>query len=116
MKTTILICLAFLFSMSAVNAGSNYSMKPKSEVVKYISKFVKYPRHLQDSKRTGSVYVSFKVDQQGNLLVDKINASDSELQAYIANELAKIKIDTSKVKIDDYDQSYIVRLKFEVVD
>jgi hypothetical protein len=49
-------------------------------------------------------------------MVDKINASDSELQAYVANELAKIKIDTSKVKIDDYDQSYIVRLKFEVVD
>ncbi|MCX6258623.1 MAG: hypothetical protein NTW49_12110 [Bacteroidia bacterium] len=116
MKTTILICLAFIMSLSYSFANSIKEVKPKSEVVKYVQKMVKYPGNLVDSKVNGNVYVTFKVDNSGNILVDKINSDDPNLKAYVTSELAKLKIDFSKVKIDDFDHTYEVNLKFQVVE
>jgi len=115
MKTTLLFCLVSLISFNLTYAGNNKAQKPQSEVARYLSDHLKYPERLLEAKKTGCVFVSFTIDNKGNLLVDTMNSNDPELKSYVADQLARLQIDTSRLRNEDFNKNYLVRLKFQLL-
>lgn len=90
MKTKILALLfVFLFGSFALKAG-NDELSFKQTVASKIQ----YPEFAKDQKLEADVYVSFTVNEDGEININQTNSICNELMDYVKDELKKIKVDS----------------------
>jgi hypothetical protein len=116
MKNSILALLAiFLISTSAfaLNTQDPEVVKAqKTNVVKNLKLQIDYPDFAIENKIQGHVYVSFNLDQAGNIIIEEIHSTQAELKEYVIEELKKINIPQN----DEYiNLTYEMRFKFDLL-
>ena len=89
MKTTILKIMAVIFLSGIVlnsNAGSVPS-KSSNSLSKELGKIISYPESAVKNNLEGSVCVSFKLNEEGKVVINEITATNSEFKNYVENKL-----------------------------
>ncbi|MFZ4401230.1 MAG: hypothetical protein ACOYO1_14425 [Bacteroidales bacterium] len=89
MKTKILAMLALLLISISSFAG-NDELNFKQSVITQI----KYPEFAKTLRLEADVYISFTVNERGEIEVTQCNSISSELMDYVKKELKKINVNT----------------------
>jgi hypothetical protein len=94
----------------------NYSMghapgNDGEELKKEIKRSVDYPDFAKAEKLHGLVMVKFKVDSQGAVQVEEINASHDHLGEYVKEQLESIRVEDRGA-----EGEHFVKFRFRFVD
>ena len=90
MKIKILALVIVFLTGSFVLKAGNEELNFKQTVISTI----KYPEFAKEKKLEADVYVSFTVSENGDIVINQANSVDSELMAYVKEELKKIKVNS----------------------
>ena len=114
MKKLILIS-AILITVSIAQAGRIINAPEKlnrTDVSTWLSKSIVYPEKAIDNGVEGSVFVGYKVDTNGKIVVQEIHSTNPALEQSVTEQLAKAIVNTpTKV---DLNKTYVIRLRFEL--
>lgn len=101
MKKSIALLFVFVISFCSftLQAGStelpdSLNTEASAVVKKAINKVMTYPI-LQNKKMQGTVEVSFKIDQNGEVDIVHIESTNPELIEYVVKKLSQIKLKES---------------------
>ncbi len=86
MKTKVII-LAIATFLVATTVKANYS---KSEVIDNIKKELNYPHKAIEQGMEGDVYVAFKLDDNGKVIVSQANSADEDLKKIVVEEIESL--------------------------
>jgi len=104
MKKIIMSFVALCFlSLSFVFASENSNPIPvnkKSNVSKILKEMIKYPSFALENNIEGCVHVSFKINNDGQIVIEKTNFLNEELRDYVLKELKEITFSPSDFLID----------------
>jgi len=101
MKKSIALLFVFVITLCSfsVNAAStdlpdSLNTEASVEIKKAINKVMTYPL-MQNKKMQGTVEVSFKIDQNGEVDIVHIESTNPELIEYVVKKLSQIKLKES---------------------
>lgn len=100
-----------LFLFHGAIAMANFSSGEGKELNKEIKKNINYPEFAKEAKLHGMVMVHFVVNSDGRIEVKEINASDSDLAAYVKEQIERIEVVERAAEGDHY-----VKFRFRYVD
>lgn len=101
-----MIIVALFISTTAAMAGNG------NNINSVISKQLKVPAELKNTKLNEKVNVQFKIAENGTATVMNIETSSPELKKYIYNQFAKMNFDTVSGKPEAI---YFVDINFKVL-
>lgn len=106
MKKIITIIVALFISTTAAIAGNG------SNINSVISKQLKVPTELKNSKLNEKVNVQFKISENGKATVMNVETVSPELKKYIFNQFAKMNFNTVS---GNPEEIYFVDINFKVL-
>jgi len=106
MKTKI-VAFLFIFLLGSISLkAGNDELSFKQTVVSQI----KYPDFAKADKLDADVYISFTVNNNGEVIVNQINSISPDLMDYVKTELKKIKVETDNEVIGKtYNYKFIFK-------
>lgn len=90
----------------------SYAKDPHSTMVNIIKDKVKFPPIALENRIEGTVFVEFKVNEQGKIEVINCHSLEGELQSYVFLTLSGISI-TPEAEI--IGKSYLMRFDFQLL-
>jgi hypothetical protein len=99
-----------VFMTGTCMAGKT-SVQPAKDVHALIKESVKYPPVALKESIEGSVEVIFTINDEGKIVVEKINSNDKRITENVKEQLAKI---CCKEILGTYNQHYRVILEFKL--
>lgn len=120
MKTSKIFKIAMIgiiaitsFGFSFANSLGEEAADTNQKVYKSINRQIKdqifYPGNPDAFKQNGKVNVSFVVDSEGKVLIQKINGKNDDLNESVERMFAKIQINTS---VENQNQLFHVSIVF----
>ena len=113
MKKTLLVSTLLLVGIAICFAGQP---EPKDTQIaklrKEIYQKVKYPTIASENKVEGDVWVSFKVDEKGKIIVQDSSSGEKSLQKDLLKQMKKMKISND---LFIPEEVYLMKFKFELV-
>jgi len=84
--------------------------KQRTNVVNEVKLSIEYPEFAAEQLIEGTVYVSFKIDDEGRINIEKIHSAEPSLQNYVEDELSNLKINQN-LEIDiPYETKFSFKL------
>ncbi len=105
-----LVITAFNCKFALADNGINETQKIIS--VKAAMESLKYPEFAIKENLKGEVVVSFKVDEDGKIVIKEINGTYPEFVTYVEKQLQKIVLDYCAL---DVETKYYYNFKFELI-
>ena len=117
MKTVKVIQTLLFASMFLLLTGfSSYAAKPSAAPAEYIQKVIKenmkYPVQAIKNACTGTVDVTFKINDEGKIVIQKISTDSKEIADGVKEQLSNISYKNVKTP---YNQYYKVTISFKLV-
>jgi hypothetical protein len=114
MKTMILSLAGMLILSFGTFANTTFDpalvKKQRTDVVKEVKLNIDYPEFAAEQLIEGTVFVSFKIDDEGSINIEKIHSAEPSLQKYVQDELANLKI-KQNLEIDiTYETKFTFKL------
>lgn len=106
MKIKILALVVILLAGSIVTKAGNDELSFKQTIVSKIQ----YPEFAKEQKLEADVWVSFTVNENGEITVNQTNSIDPDLMDYVKAELKKIKVNTDNEVIG---KTFMYRFTFK---
>ncbi len=106
MKIKILALVVILLAGSIVTKAGNDELSFKQTIVSKIQ----YPEFAKDQKLEADVWVSFTVNENGEITVNQTNSIDPDLMDYVKAELKKIRVNTDNEVIG---KTFMYRFTFK---
>lgn len=110
--------LKFLFGflLVVIISGSVFAKDNKTQTQKNINYLIKkeitYPQLAIENQIEGSVLIQYKVNEDGKIVIEKINYENVLLGDYVKEKLSKINIDKSIV---NDESSRLIRFDFKLL-
>lgn len=111
-KIVLILVVAFISSISvsyALTPGPKESQANKLR--KEVYEKVDYPNIASENFIEGEVWLTFKVGEEGEIIVQESNSLQQQLEKGLRKQLKKIKV--SK-EFYDADEVYLIKFKFEL--
>ena len=117
MKTTKVISTLFFATMFILLTGfSSYAIKPAiapaEKIQKVIKEAVRYPVQAIKTGATGSVDVTFIVNDEGQIVIKHMSADSPEIAEGVKQQLSNVCCKGIKTP---YNQYYKVTITFKLV-
>lgn len=106
MKIKILALVVILLAGSIVTKAGNDELSFKQTIVSKIQ----YPEFAKEQKLEADVWVSFTVNENGEITVNQTNSIDPDLMDYVKAELKKIRVNTDNEVIG---KTFMYRFTFK---
>jgi|GEM_PF-2378252 len=106
MKKIFLITMLALVTMTISYAGNGTGIN------KTISKQLKVPQQLKNSKLNEKVNVQFKINNNGTIILLDVNTNNKELKKYVEAEFPKLNLGKEAPKAETI---YFIDLNFKVL-
>jgi|DewCreStandDraft_4_1066084.scaffolds.fasta_scaffold93816_1 hypothetical protein len=109
--------LKFLFGffLVVIISASVFAKDNKTQTQKNINYLIKkeitYPQFAIENQIEGSVLIQYKVNEDGKIVIEKINYENVILGDYVKEKLSKINIDKSVV---NDESSRLIRFDFKL--
>jgi len=107
MKNSKIIFLGLIVSISTFSLAGYGETNFKKKIEKHIL----YPTLKQDQMLNAKVHVEFSVNSKGEIIIDEINSTNSEINDYVITKLKELKVEKGNEVIG---KSYVYNFSFEV--
>jgi hypothetical protein len=115
-KETFIRSLCVIILVLCISGISAYAglpdVPPAIQLQSIIKENVKYPENAVKNSWTGTVDVTFKVDEKGNILIKKISTDNKEIAESVKGQLSKINCKDANAP---FYQLYKVTISFKLV-
>jgi hypothetical protein len=102
------ILVAGIFTANATNNG-NVEKNAKESARREIIRNITCPEFVQENSPTNQVKAVVSVDEKGNVKVEEINSANTQLKAYVIDQLQNMKI-----KSTGQSQKFVLVINFQV--
>ena len=106
------ILVAGIFTANATNNGNvekNAEKNAKESARREIIRNITCPEFVQENSPTNQVKAVVSVDEKGNVKVEEINSANTQLKAYVIDQLQNMKI-----KSTGQSQKFVLVINFQV--
>ncbi|GEM_PF-3625991 len=103
-KTILIVLLVSISTFSIAGYGETHFKKK-------IENHIMYPTLKNDQKVNAKVHVEFTVNEKGEIMIDKINSTNNEINDYVVAKLHEFKVEKGNEVIG---KSYKFNFSFEI--
>ncbi|MFA6402230.1 MAG: hypothetical protein WCX31_11500 [Salinivirgaceae bacterium] len=115
MKKLVVLLVAITLGLTtAVSARElrYVDQKLPVEFKKAISKHLHYPEYAKMNNIEGEVWMQVTIDENCNVLIVDLSATNPELGSYVIKELSELCVKNSKIQAGDV---YMLKVKFDIL-
>ena len=116
MKKLLVVVFALSLGLATtVNAKMlpTVALKVPTNVMEAITDQLEYPKELTENFTEGYVAMKISMDENSNLQIVDLSATNPDLGVYVKEELTSLKIDKPGMKVG---QVYFLKVKFDLVN
>lgn len=113
MKKVFLVSVVMLIGVAICFAGQPDPKETQvAQLRKEVYQKVKYPAAASENFVEGEVWVSFKVDENGKIIVQDSSSLEKNLENDLLKQMKKMKVSKELYNQEDV---YLMKFKFELV-